>query len=327
MRSHWDHRGLRGTRRRAPVPSGVADALDADRPRSSRPARVGQAALALCGLAIRAAPADIGGLESHGPGRPVDLPKSSDYLPLVGTALSTPWIRRAPTRLLRKGIPMTTDKPRVNQWDFVATYKNSVVAIIPDGRLAESTAALAKVGVDLTRVDVLQGEVGAHILDFDGVEHGFGRMWFERCRNSAQRRTNGRTSLGHCAMGNRLLSFPSTVMSLQIFMHEYWKSTAVGGSYISASTPPNNFPTELSSAWPTVLTVLQEARPPLIPDGAEVMTVLIEFPPGRPRHPAPPAPGACLWLHAGGARCSSYWKVSRSVSSAPGMRSGSRAAT
>jgi hypothetical protein len=68
---------------------------------------------------------------------------------------------------------MTTDKARVNQSDFVATYKNSVGAIIPDGRLVESTAALAKVGVDLTRVDVLQGEIGAHILDFDGVEHGF----------------------------------------------------------------------------------------------------------------------------------------------------------
>ena len=52
---------------------------------------------------------------------------------------------------------MTIDKPRVNQSDFVATYKDSVVAIIPDGRLVEATAALAKVGVDLTRVDVLQG--------------------------------------------------------------------------------------------------------------------------------------------------------------------------
>ena len=68
---------------------------------------------------------------------------------------------------------MTTDKPRVNQSDFVATYKNSVMAIIPDGRLVESSAALAKVGVDLARVDVLQGEAGAHILDYDGVEHGF----------------------------------------------------------------------------------------------------------------------------------------------------------
>jgi hypothetical protein len=67
---------------------------------------------------------------------------------------------------------MTTYKPRVNQSDFVATYKNSVVAIIPDGRVVESSAALAKVGVDLSRVDVLQGEIGAHILDFDGVEHG-----------------------------------------------------------------------------------------------------------------------------------------------------------
>jgi hypothetical protein len=67
---------------------------------------------------------------------------------------------------------MTTDKLRVNPSDFVATYKDSLVAIIPDGRLAESTAALAKVGVDLTRVDVLRGEIGAHILDFDGVEHG-----------------------------------------------------------------------------------------------------------------------------------------------------------
>jgi hypothetical protein len=68
---------------------------------------------------------------------------------------------------------MTADKPRVNQSDFVATYKDSVLAIIPDGRLVELTAALAKGGVDLTRVDVLQGAIGAHILDFDGVEHGF----------------------------------------------------------------------------------------------------------------------------------------------------------
>lgn len=67
---------------------------------------------------------------------------------------------------------MTTDKPRINQSEFVATYKDSVVAIIPDGRLVESTAALAEEGVDLTRVDVLQGEIGAHILDVDGVEHG-----------------------------------------------------------------------------------------------------------------------------------------------------------
>ncbi|MCH6166253.1 cupin domain-containing protein [Pseudonocardia alaniniphila] len=47
-----------------------------------------------------------------------------------------------------------------------------------------------------------------------------------------------------------------------------------------------------SNAWQTALTVLQEAKPPFIPDGAEVMTVVIEFPPGDPgtpphRHPGP----------------------------------------
>lgn len=35
-----------------------------------------------------------------------------------------------------------------------------------------------------------------------------------------------------------------------------------------------------SDAWKTALTVLQEASPPSIPDGAHVMTALIEFPPG-----------------------------------------------
>jgi quercetin dioxygenase-like cupin family protein len=45
-------------------------------------------------------------------------------------------------------------------------------------------------------------------------------------------------------------------------------------------------------AWRTALTVLQEAKPPSFPAGAEVMTVLIEFPPGDPgtpphRHPGP----------------------------------------
>jgi quercetin dioxygenase-like cupin family protein len=47
-----------------------------------------------------------------------------------------------------------------------------------------------------------------------------------------------------------------------------------------------------STAWQTALTVLQEAKPPFIPDGAEVMAVVIEFPPGDPgtpphRHPGP----------------------------------------
>jgi hypothetical protein len=67
---------------------------------------------------------------------------------------------------------MTTDQPRVNQSGFVAVLQHKVVAIVPDGRLDESTAALAEVGVDLARVDVLHGEIGAGILDFDGTEHG-----------------------------------------------------------------------------------------------------------------------------------------------------------
>ncbi|MGV9307065.1 cupin domain-containing protein [Nonomuraea sp. NPDC004354] len=47
-----------------------------------------------------------------------------------------------------------------------------------------------------------------------------------------------------------------------------------------------------STAWQTALTVLQEAEPPFIPDGANVMTVIVEYPPGDPgapphRHPGP----------------------------------------
>src|SRR5829696_6813041 len=45
-------------------------------------------------------------------------------------------------------------------------------------------------------------------------------------------------------------------------------------------------------AWKSAVTVLQAAHPPSIPEGAEVMTVLIQFPPGDPgtpphRHPGP----------------------------------------
>jgi len=40
-----------------------------------------------------------------------------------------------------------------------------------------------------------------------------------------------------------------------------------------------------STAWQTALTTLQEAKPPYFPDEAEVMTVLIEFPPGDPGTP------------------------------------------
>ncbi|MFD0855364.1 cupin domain-containing protein [Actinomadura adrarensis] len=47
-----------------------------------------------------------------------------------------------------------------------------------------------------------------------------------------------------------------------------------------------------SNAWETALTVLQEAQPPFIPEGAHAMTVVIEYPPGDPgapphRHPGP----------------------------------------
>jgi quercetin dioxygenase-like cupin family protein len=47
-----------------------------------------------------------------------------------------------------------------------------------------------------------------------------------------------------------------------------------------------------STAWQTAVTVLQQARPPFIPDEAEVATIVVEFPPGDPgspphRHPGP----------------------------------------
>jgi hypothetical protein len=64
------------------------------------------------------------------------------------------------------------NQPRINQSGFVAVQHNKVVAIVPDGCLDESIAALAEIGVDLGQVDVLQGEAGAAILDFDGTEHG-----------------------------------------------------------------------------------------------------------------------------------------------------------
>lgn len=54
-----------------------------------------------------------------------------------------------------------------------------------------------------------------------------------------------------------------------------------------------------SNTWQTALTVLQEATPPFIPDGAHAMTVVIEYPPGDPgtpphRHPGGPAFGYVL---------------------------------
>lgn len=51
--------------------------------------------------------------------------------------------------------------------------------------------------------------------------------------------------------------------------------------------------------WENALTVVQDVHPPFIPDGADVMTVVIEYPPssaGAPphRHPSGPAFGYML---------------------------------
>ena len=51
--------------------------------------------------------------------------------------------------------------------------------------------------------------------------------------------------------------------------------------------------------WENALTVVQEARPPFIPEGAEAMTVVIEYPPGSAgapphKHPSGPAFGYML---------------------------------
>jgi quercetin dioxygenase-like cupin family protein len=57
--------------------------------------------------------------------------------------------------------------------------------------------------------------------------------------------------------------------------------------------------TERSNAWQSAVTVLQEAEPPFIPEGAHAMTITIEYPPGDPgapphRHPYGPAFGYVL---------------------------------
>ena len=49
-----------------------------------------------------------------------------------------------------------------------------------------------------------------------------------------------------------------------------------------------------SSAWQTAFTTLQEAKPPFFPDDAEVMTVLVEFPPGDPGTPPHRHSGPCF---------------------------------
>ncbi|MBT2392190.1 cupin domain-containing protein [Streptomyces sp. ISL-1] len=40
-----------------------------------------------------------------------------------------------------------------------------------------------------------------------------------------------------------------------------------------------------SEAWKTAVTLIQEAKPPHVPEGAEVMTLFVEFPPGDPGTP------------------------------------------
>ena len=63
--------------------------------------------------------------------------------------------------------------------------------------------------------------------------------------------------------------------------------------------PATTGPRPRSTAWQTALTVLQEAEPPFIPEGAHAMTVVIEYPPGDPgtpphRHPGGPSFGYVL---------------------------------
>ncbi len=56
---------------------------------------------------------------------------------------------------------------------------------------------------------------------------------------------------------------------------------------------------EYDASWQNALTVVQEAKPPFIPDDAHAMTVVVEYPPGSAgapphRHPGGPAFGYLL---------------------------------
>lgn len=61
-----------------------------------------------------------------------------------------------------------------------------------------------------------------------------------------------------------------------------WLSQSGRGSAMTDTLPAAE---TRSTAWQTALTMLQEATPPFIPAGADVMTVVIEFPPGDPGTP------------------------------------------
>ncbi|MBN6058454.1 cupin domain-containing protein [Nonomuraea sp. RK-328] len=54
---------------------------------------------------------------------------------------------------------------------------------------------------------------------------------------------------------------------------------------MSETDPATTGAERKSTAWQTALTVLQEAEPPFIPEGAHAMTVVIEYPPGAPGTP------------------------------------------
>ncbi|BBY81290.1 cupin domain-containing protein [Mycolicibacterium pulveris] len=56
---------------------------------------------------------------------------------------------------------------------------------------------------------------------------------------------------------------------------------------------------QYDASWQNALTVVQEATPPFIPQGAHAMTVVVEYPPGSAgapphRHPGGPAFGYML---------------------------------
>lgn len=81
---------------------------------------------------------------------------------------------------------------------------------------------------------------------------------------------------------------------------------------MSSNEPANTEQEPRSEAWKTALTVLQTAKPPYVPEGAEVMTVLIEFPRATRAHLRTGIRGrhsATCWR----GRCFSSSKVSRSV--------------
>ncbi|MBL1104574.1 cupin domain-containing protein [Streptomyces sp. 5-8] len=54
---------------------------------------------------------------------------------------------------------------------------------------------------------------------------------------------------------------------------------------MSSNEPTSAGQQPRSEAWKTALTLLQMAKPLSIPEGAEAMTVIVEFPPGDPGTP------------------------------------------